>query len=121
MREYRGTLTEPGRESPYRDRSVEENLDLFERMKTGLELLDICAEITEHSIEGFDMLLTLRQFGLEFTEFTLHGLQSFTLRGHFRLQPLAIGLPCRQVCFDRFYVSSPQCMPKLRLCQLPSL
>ena len=35
IREYRGTLTEPGRESPYRERSVEENLDLFERMKKG--------------------------------------------------------------------------------------
>ncbi len=35
LREYRGTLTEPGRESPYRNRSVEENLDLFERMKNG--------------------------------------------------------------------------------------
>ena len=35
MREYRGTLTEPGRESPYRGRSVEENLELFERMKNG--------------------------------------------------------------------------------------
>jgi glutaminyl-tRNA synthetase len=35
IREYRGTLTEPGRESPYRNRSVEENLDLFERMKAG--------------------------------------------------------------------------------------
>ena len=35
MREYRGTLTEPGRNSPYRDRSVEENLDLFQRMKAG--------------------------------------------------------------------------------------
>ncbi|MET0088358.1 MAG: glutamine--tRNA ligase/YqeY domain fusion protein [Sedimenticola sp.] len=34
-REYRGTLTEPGRESPYRGRSVEENLDLFARMKAG--------------------------------------------------------------------------------------
>ncbi len=34
IREYRGTLTEPGKESPYRNRSVEENLDLFERMKT---------------------------------------------------------------------------------------
>jgi len=34
-REYRGTLTEPGRNSPYRDRSVDENLDLFERMKQG--------------------------------------------------------------------------------------
>ncbi len=33
--EYRGTLTEPGKNSPYRDRSVEENLDLFERMKNG--------------------------------------------------------------------------------------
>jgi glutaminyl-tRNA synthetase len=35
MREYRGTLTEPGRESPYRNRSVEENLELFERMRAG--------------------------------------------------------------------------------------
>ncbi|MCD7825304.1 MAG: glutamine--tRNA ligase/YqeY domain fusion protein [Clostridiaceae bacterium] len=35
MREYRGTLTEPGKNSPYRDRSVEENLDLFERMRAG--------------------------------------------------------------------------------------
>ena len=35
IREYRGTLTEPGRESPYRNRSVEENLDLFQRMRAG--------------------------------------------------------------------------------------
>ncbi len=35
IKEYRGTLTEPGRESPYRNRSVEENLELFERMKNG--------------------------------------------------------------------------------------
>ncbi len=35
IREYRGTLTEPGRESPWRNRSVEENLDLFQRMKAG--------------------------------------------------------------------------------------
>ncbi|MFP3911767.1 MAG: glutamine--tRNA ligase/YqeY domain fusion protein [Desulfobacteraceae bacterium] len=35
IREYRGTLTEPGRNSPYRDRSAEENLKLFERMKNG--------------------------------------------------------------------------------------
>lgn len=35
IRTYRGTLTEPGKNSPYRDRSVEENLDLFERMKNG--------------------------------------------------------------------------------------
>jgi glutaminyl-tRNA synthetase len=35
IREYRGTLTEPGKNSPYRDRSVEESLDLFERMKKG--------------------------------------------------------------------------------------
>jgi glutaminyl-tRNA synthetase len=34
-REYRGTLTEPGRNSPYRDRTVEENLDLFRRMRSG--------------------------------------------------------------------------------------
>ena len=35
IREYRGTLTEPGRPSPFRDRSVEENLDLFRRMRAG--------------------------------------------------------------------------------------
>lgn len=35
IREYRGTLTEPGKDSPYRERSVEENLDLFERMRKG--------------------------------------------------------------------------------------
>ena len=35
IREYRGTLSEPGKNSPYRDRSIEENLDLFERMKNG--------------------------------------------------------------------------------------
>ena len=35
MREYRGTLTEPGKNSPWRERTVEENLDLFERMKNG--------------------------------------------------------------------------------------
>ena len=35
IREYRGTLSEPGRDSPYRDRPVEENLDLFERMQAG--------------------------------------------------------------------------------------
>lgn len=35
IREYRGTLTEPGKNSPFRDRTIEENLDLFERMKSG--------------------------------------------------------------------------------------
>ena len=35
MREYRGTLTEPGKNSPFRDRSIAENLDLFDRMKAG--------------------------------------------------------------------------------------
>ena len=35
IREYRGTLTEPGKNSPYRERSVEENLELFEKMKNG--------------------------------------------------------------------------------------
>jgi glutaminyl-tRNA synthetase len=35
IREYRGTLTEPGKDSPYRNRAVEENLDLFERMRQG--------------------------------------------------------------------------------------
>ncbi|HSW39532.1 MAG TPA: glutamine--tRNA ligase/YqeY domain fusion protein [Acidobacteriota bacterium] len=36
IREYRGTLTEPGKESPYRDRSIKENLDLFEKMREGV-------------------------------------------------------------------------------------
>ncbi len=36
MREYRGTLTEPGKNSPYRDRSIDENLELFENMKNGV-------------------------------------------------------------------------------------
>lgn len=35
MREYRGTLTQPGKNSPYRERTIEENLDLFQRMKNG--------------------------------------------------------------------------------------
>ncbi|MFC0414768.1 glutamine--tRNA ligase/YqeY domain fusion protein [Cytobacillus solani] len=35
IREYRGTLTEPGKDSPYRNRTIEENLDLFERMRNG--------------------------------------------------------------------------------------
>ena len=35
VREYRGTLTQPGRNSPFRERSVEENLDLFRRMRAG--------------------------------------------------------------------------------------
>jgi glutaminyl-tRNA synthetase len=35
VRQYRGTLTEPGRDSPYRNRSIEENLDLFRRMRAG--------------------------------------------------------------------------------------
>src|SRR5260370_10569547 len=41
VRKYRGTLTEPGKESPYRNRSIEENLDLFARMKAG-EVPDGC-------------------------------------------------------------------------------
>ena len=35
IRKYRGTLTEPGKDSPFRNRSIEENLDLFERMRAG--------------------------------------------------------------------------------------
>ena len=35
MREHRGTLTEPGKESPYRDRTIEENLELFAKMEAG--------------------------------------------------------------------------------------
>ena len=38
IREYRGTLKEPGKNSPYRDRSVEENLELFENMKNGVDV-----------------------------------------------------------------------------------
>jgi len=43
MREYRGTLTEPGKESPYRNRSVAENLELFEQMKNGAFEEGTCA------------------------------------------------------------------------------
>jgi len=43
MREYRGTLTEPGKNSPYRNRSVKENLDLFEQMKKGELAEGTCA------------------------------------------------------------------------------
>ncbi|GAA3317176.1 hypothetical protein GCM10020331_015170 [Ectobacillus funiculus] len=35
IREYRGTLTQPGKESPFRNRSIEENLDLFNKMRNG--------------------------------------------------------------------------------------
>ena len=41
IREYRGTLTEPGKESPYRNRSVEENLDLFEKNEEMVNLLTV--------------------------------------------------------------------------------
>ena len=51
MREYRGTLTEPGKESPWRNRSVEENLDLFERMKNG-EFPDGSHTITARATSG---------------------------------------------------------------------
>ncbi len=43
MRQYRGTLTEPGKESPYRNRSVEENLELFRQMKAGELAEGTCA------------------------------------------------------------------------------
>ena len=49
IREYRGTLTEPGKNSPYRDRSVEENLDLFQRMKAG-EFVD-CSRVLRAKID----------------------------------------------------------------------
>ena len=59
MREYRGTLTEPGRNDPNRDRSVEENLDLFERMKNG-EFADgektLRAKIDQHQHARSDHL-----------------------------------------------------------------
>ena len=45
IRVYRGTLTEPGKESPYRNRSIEENLILFERMRNGeFRRRRMCAE-----------------------------------------------------------------------------
>ena len=46
IREYRGTLTEPGKESPYRNRSVEENLQLFEEMKNGKYADGRCVAMT---------------------------------------------------------------------------
>ena len=43
IREYRGTLTQPGKESPYRNRSIEESLDLFERMRGGEFADGVCS------------------------------------------------------------------------------
>ena len=53
MREYRGTLTEPGKDSPWRNRSVEENLDLFARMKNG-EFPDGAAYASRQDRYGVD-------------------------------------------------------------------
>ncbi len=52
IREYRGTLTEPGRPSPFRDRSVEENLDLFRRMRAG-EFADGSQDAAREDRHGF--------------------------------------------------------------------
>jgi glutaminyl-tRNA synthetase len=58
MREYRGTLTEPGKESPFRNRSVEENLDLFGRMRAG-EFVD-GARVLRAKIDMASPNITLR-------------------------------------------------------------
>ncbi len=58
IREYRGTLTEPGRESPHRNRAVEENLDLFERMKAGE--FDNGARVLRAKIDMFHGNLNMR-------------------------------------------------------------
>jgi len=58
IREYRGTLTEPGKESPYRNRPVEENLDLFERMRSG-EFED-GAHVLRAKIDMFSPNITMR-------------------------------------------------------------
>ena len=52
IREYRGTLTEPGVDSPYRNRAIEENLDLFERMKAG-EFPDGISYVASQDRYGF--------------------------------------------------------------------
>ncbi len=62
IREYRGTLTEPGKESPYRSRSAEENLDLFERMKsgefaTGLKVLRAKVDMASPNINMRDPIM----------------------------------------------------------------
>ncbi|MEM7207480.1 MAG: glutamine--tRNA ligase/YqeY domain fusion protein [Pseudomonadota bacterium] len=62
IREYRGTLTEPGKESPYRNRSVEENLDLFERMRNGE--FDEGAHILRAKIDMASGNINLRDPGL---------------------------------------------------------
>ena len=68
IRQYRGTLTEPGKESPYRDRSVDENLNLFERMRNGefpdgkyvlrakIDMSSIC--VTRYSTEYYTPVTT---------------------------------------------------------------
>lgn len=62
IREYRGTLTEPGKESPYRDRSVEENLELFENMKNGMyadgeKVLRAKIDMASHNINMRDPVI----------------------------------------------------------------
>ena len=62
IREYRGTLTEPGKESPYRNRSVEENLDLFKRMTdgefgNGEKVLRAKIDMTSHNLNMRDPVI----------------------------------------------------------------
>ncbi len=62
IRQYRGTLTEPGKESPYRNRSIEENLDLFERMtngefETGSKVLRAKIDMTSGNINMRDPVI----------------------------------------------------------------
>ncbi|HIJ36644.1 MAG TPA: glutamine--tRNA ligase/YqeY domain fusion protein, partial [Deltaproteobacteria bacterium] len=57
-REYRGTLTEPGKDSPYRKRSVEENLDLFNRMRAGE--FDNGAHVLRAKIDMASPIMTMR-------------------------------------------------------------
>jgi glutaminyl-tRNA synthetase len=67
IREYRGTLTEPGKDSPYRKRSIEENLDLFERMKAGefpdgARTLRAKIDMASDSIEGITHSICTLEF-----------------------------------------------------------
>ena len=62
IRQYRGTLTEPGKESPYRNRSIEENLDLFDRMtngefETGSKVLRAKIDMTSGNINMRDPVI----------------------------------------------------------------
>ena len=63
LKEYRGTLTEPGKNSPYRDRSIEENLDLFERMNgNDVEYDCDCLVIKDKNSDPAVVLKAVNQF-----------------------------------------------------------